>query len=97
MAGIQRVGDANGAGGVITGPGSPNVRMNGRPISLSGDSVSPHPCCGRKGCPPIHCYATTVGSSNTVRANGQSLVLTGDVDTCGHARAGGSTDVGVAA
>jgi uncharacterized Zn-binding protein involved in type VI secretion len=69
--------------------------MNNRPVSLSGDSVSPHPCCGRKGCPPIHCYATTVGSSTTVKANGIAMVLTGDVDTCGHARAGGSDNVKV--
>jgi len=96
MAGVQRVGDANGAGGVITGPGSPTVRMNGRPVSLHGDSVSPHPCCGQRRCPPVHCHATTVGSSTTVKANGVAMVLTGDVDTCGHARAGGSDNVKVA-
>lgn len=92
---VQRVGDANAAGGVITGPGSPSVRMNGRAISLHGDSVSAHPCCGRRGCPPIHCYATTVASSTTVRANGINIVLTGDVDTCGHPRVGGTADVGI--
>ena len=95
MPAVQRVGDANGAGGVITGPGSPTVRMNGRPVSLHGDSVSPHPCCGQKRCPPVHCHATTVGSS-TVKANGVAMVLTGDVDTCGHARTGGSDNVKVA-
>ena len=97
MPAVQRVGDANGAGGVITGAGSPNVRINNRSVSLNGDSVSPHPCCGQRRCPPIHCYATTVGSSATVKANNIYIVLTGDTDTCGHARAGGSDNVKIAA
>jgi len=92
MPGIQRVGDANGAGGVITS-GIDSVRINGRPIATTGQGVSAHPCCGRRGCPPIHCYATTAGGSGTVRAGGIPASLTGDGDTCGHARAGGSGDV----
>ena len=92
MPGIQRVGDANGAGGVITS-GIDSVRVNGRPIATTGQGVSAHPCCGRRGCPPIHCYATTAGGSGTVRAGGIPASLTGDGDTCGHARAGGSGDV----
>jgi len=91
MAGVQRQGDANSAGGVITG-GNSTVRVNGRPIAVEGLSVTPHPCCGRKGCPPIHCSATTKGSSS-VKAGGLSVIVSGDVDTCGHARAGGSSDV----
>jgi len=92
MPAIQRVGDANGAGGVITS-GIDSVRINGRPVAITGASVSAHPCCGRRGCPPIHCYATTAGGSGTVRAGGIPASLTGDGDTCGHARAGGSGDV----
>lgn len=92
MAAVQRQGDANDAGGVASG-GISSVRVNGRPIMVTGQSVSPHPCCGRKGCPPIHCSATTAGGSGTVKAGGISIVLTGDADTCGHARAGGSADV----
>ena len=92
MAGIQRVGDANGAGGVITS-GIDSVRMNGRPVAITGAGVSAHPCCGRRGCPPIHCYATTAGGSGSVRVGGIPVSLTGDADTCGHARAGGSGDV----
>lgn len=95
MPSVQLVGDVNSAGGVITGPGSPTVRMNGRAVSLSGDSVSPHPCCGRRGCPPIHCSAKTVGSSKNVKANGIAIVLTGDSDTCGHARVGGTSGIGI--
>ena len=89
------MGDANTAGGVIIN-GVDSVRINGRPVSVVGNSVSPHPCCGQRRCPPIHCSATTIGGSGSVRAGGRSIIRTGDVDTCGHARAGGSADVMVA-
>lgn len=92
MPGVQRDGDADGAGGVTSG-GVGSVRVNGRPVTVVGNSVSAHPCCGRKGCPPIHCGATTAGGSSTVKAGGISIIVTGDADTCGHARAGGSGDV----
>lgn len=92
MPGIQRVGDANSAGGVASG-GIASVRVNGRPVIVSGNPVSSHPCCGRRGCPPIHCGPTTKGSSSTVKAGGIALVLTGDSDTCGHPRSGGSDSV----
>ena len=49
---IQRVGDQNTAGGVILN-GDSTVLVNGRAIAIEGASVSPHPCCGRKGCPPL--------------------------------------------
>ena len=92
MPGIQRDGDANGAGGVTSG-GIGSVRVNGRPVTVNGNSVSAHPCCGRRGCPPIHCSATTAGGSGTVKAGGVNIIVTGNADTCGHARAGGSGDV----
>mgnify|MGYP007004041051 CR=1 FL=1 len=68
MPGIQRVGDANGAGGVITS-GIGSVRINGRPIATTGQGVSAHPCCGRRGCPGIHCGPTTAGGSGTARGD----------------------------
>ena len=92
MPAVQRDGDANDAGGVASG-GIGSVRVNGRPVTVVGNSVSPHPCCGRRGCPPIHCSAKTAGGSGTVRAGGIAIILTGDADTCGHSRAGGSGDV----
>jgi len=94
MASVQRQGDVNSAGGVAQG-GAPSVLVNGRPIMVTGMSVTPHPCCGQKRCPPIHCNATTRGSSNSVMAEGKIIVLTGDIDTCGHARVGGSSDVSI--
>lgn len=92
MPAVQRQGDANSAGGVaVSGFGS--VRVNGRPIVVVGISVSAHPCCGRKGCPPSHCSAKTQGGSGTVRAGGLPVIRTGDTDSCGHPRVGGSGDV----
>ncbi len=89
---IQRVGDRNTAGGVIL-DGDSTVLINGRAVAVQGSSVSPHPCCGRRGCAPTHCNAKTQANNSTVLINGVPLVLTGDIDTCGHARASGSTDV----
>ena len=45
---VQRVGDRNTAGGVILN-GDDSVLINGRAVAIRGASVSPHPCCGRKG------------------------------------------------
>lgn len=92
MPAVQRDGDANNAGGVTSG-GISSVRVNGRPITVVGNSVSPHPCCGQRRCPPIHCSAKTSGGSSTVKAGGIAVILSGDADTCGHSRAGGSGDV----
>jgi uncharacterized Zn-binding protein involved in type VI secretion len=89
---IQRVGDRNTAGGVILN-GDDTVLINGRAVAVRGASVSPHPCCGRKGCPPTHCNAKTQASNSTVLVNGVPLIFTDDKDTCGHPRAGGSADV----
>lgn len=94
MPAAQRQGDANSVGGVATS-GIGSVRVNGRPIVVRGVGVTAHPCCGRKGCPPIHCHASTAGGSGTVRAGGIAVIRTGDADTCGHPRAGGSGDVRV--
>lgn len=92
MPAVQRVGDQNNAGGVITN-GDGSVLINGRAVAIQGASVSAHPCCGQRGCPPTHCNAKTQANNSSVLVNGVPLILTGDVDTCGHARTGGSADV----
>ena len=92
MPKAERKGDANTAGGVITGPCAPSVLINGRPASVPGDSVTPHPCCGRPGC-GAHCGARTTGGSPTVFAEGKPVIRKGDSDTCGHARSTSSPDV----
>ena len=95
MPAIQRVGDANTAGGIAQ-IGVASVRVNGRTVIVVGNPVTPHPCCGRRGW-AIHCSATTTNGSGTVRAGGIAIVYTGSADTCGHPRAGGSPDIRIAA
>jgi uncharacterized Zn-binding protein involved in type VI secretion len=89
---VQRVGDRNSAGGVILN-GDSSVLVNGRAIAIQDASVSPHPCCGAKGCPPIHCNAKTKAGSSNVLVNGKPVILAGDKDTCGHSRVSGSDNV----
>jgi uncharacterized Zn-binding protein involved in type VI secretion len=90
---VQRVGDRNSAGGVIL-TGDDTVLINGRAVAVRGASVSPHAPCGRPG-QNIHCNAKTQANTSTVLVNGIPLIFTDDIDTCGHARAGGSPDVTV--
>lgn len=89
---VCRVGDKNAAGGVILN-GDPSVLVNFRPVATLGSKVTPHPCCGAEGCPPVHCAALTTSSNATVLVNGKPIVTFGDVDTCGHPRLLGSKDV----
>ena len=93
---VQRVGDANSAGGIII-EGDSTVLVNGRPVATAGVSVTPHPCCGADGCPPEHCAALTTSTSPTVLVGGIPICVTGDIDTCGDSRELGSTDVIVGA
>lgn len=90
---IQRVGDPNSAGGLIM-TGDPTVLVNGRAIAVQDVGVTPHPCCGQRNCPPIHCNARTQTNTPTILVNGKPIILTGAIDTCGHVRVGGSPDVG---
>lgn len=92
MPAVQRVGDRNSAGGVIT-TGDDTVLINGRAVAIQGSSVSPHPCCGQRGCPPTHCNAKTQATTSTVLVNGKPVIFTDDKDTCGHPRVSGSPDV----
>lgn len=89
---VQRVGDRNSAGGVILS-GDPTVLVNGRPVATLGASVSPHPCCGAKGCPPVHCAAKTTSKNARVLVGGKPICTAGDLDTCAHSRVSGSFDV----
>jgi uncharacterized Zn-binding protein involved in type VI secretion len=91
MPAVQRQGDPNSRGGVITS-GDASVRVNGRAIAVKASPVSPHPCCGSKGCPPTHCNAITTGSSS-VRVNGRPVTLSSDPDSCGDPRTSGSSNV----
>ena len=94
MPGVQRDGDQNTGGGVAQG-GVGSVRVNGRPVMIPGQSVTPHPPYGRKGSRTEHNNGSqkTAGGVGSVRAGGSPVVVDGNADTCGHARTGGSGDV----
>jgi uncharacterized Zn-binding protein involved in type VI secretion len=92
MPGAVRIGDTNSAGGSASGRGAASVLINGRAACLRGTRVTPHPCCGRKGCNK-HCNAKTTSGSQSVLAEGVEINYIGSKDTCGHARATGSRDV----
>jgi uncharacterized Zn-binding protein involved in type VI secretion len=95
MPAVQRDGDANAGGGIAQG-GEPSVRINGRPAMTPGQSVTPHPPYPRKGRNEHNNGGQlTAGGSKTVKVGGKPAVLTGDVDTCGHPRVGGSDNVRV--
>lgn len=90
MPPVQRQGDPNGAGGVITG-GVASVRVNGSPVCVVGTGVSSHAPWGRPH--PPHAAPVTTGGIGSVRAGGIPVNVDGDADTCGHARTSGSGDV----
>lgn len=90
---VQRRGDPNTTGGLITG-GDASVLVNGRPIAYPGIAVTPHPPCSPRN--RIHCVAVTAAfsqGSRTVKVNGRGVV-TNDRDSCTHSRGiGGSPNV----
>jgi uncharacterized Zn-binding protein involved in type VI secretion len=92
MPAVQRQGDPNSGGGVITS-GDRSVLVNGRPIATVGLLVSPHPPCPKGA---THCAAkTSIGFGKSVRVNNKPVSITSDKDTCGHLRSGGSPNVKV--
>ena len=82
MPAVHRNGDANNGGGIVSS--NRNVRVNGQPISVDGDSVSAH---------GLHTGVKTANGSSSVLANGKPVNRQGDADTCAHTRSSGSTDV----
>ena len=93
MPGVQRDGDPNTAGGIAQG-GIGSVRINGRPIMIPGQPVTPHPPYPRRGRNQHNNGSQhTAGGVGSVRASGNPVVVDGDADTCGHARTSGSGDV----
>lgn len=84
MPGATRV-NVDTAGGLITGPGVPTVRIRGDTAAVVGDAVANH------GDSP-HDSATLSTGSAKVRIRGEVAVRAGDLATCGHT-ATGATDV----
>ncbi|SVB57192.1 uncharacterized protein METZ01_LOCUS210046 [marine metagenome] len=95
MPNAVRIGDANGAGGKVT-QGAFTVMINSKPVCTHSSKVTPHRCCGAKGCDK-HCTASTTKGSRTVIAGGRPVVYKGVPDTCGHRRKECSPNVVVGA
>lgn len=85
---VQRVGDKNSAGGAIL-QGDSSVMVDGKNIAVDNKSVSPHQPVNQQ----PHCTAKTKAASSVVKVNGKAVIVTGDKDTCGHPRIGGSGSV----
>ena len=94
MPAVQRQGDKNDGTGEATG-GVASVRVNNKPIMIPAQAVTAHPPYGRKGRKTVHNDGSqkTAGGVATVRAGGKPVVVTGNADTCGHSRVGGSPNV----
>lgn len=74
------------AGGIISGPGCSTVFVEGAPLSLVGDSISPH------GITPHDLSIITTGSLLVI-AEGLPVVRVGDFASCGHAVSLGAATV----
>lgn len=78
MPAAVRVGDPTVHGGVVTGPGVPNVLIGGQPAAVVGDlHTCPIP-------PPPHVPVTPfAGGSPTVLIGGRPALRVGDACGCG--------------
>ena len=88
MAAVQRNGDANTCGGIISSTAQSTVYANDKLISVNGSTVTTHGIY-----PNVHAGVTTANGSSTVFAGGIAINRTDDVDSCTHTRTGGSGDV----
>tara|TARA_Y100000389_G_C17173572_1_gene370384 strand:+ start:256 stop:528 length:273 start_codon:yes stop_codon:yes gene_type:complete len=78
MPQVGVVGKGTFGPGVITGPGVPNILVEGSPISVIGDTIAPH------GEAP-HTTATVLTGSPTVFAGGRPISVQGiSTAICGH-------------
>lgn len=94
MPAVQRQGDKNDGDGVAGG-GVASVRVNNKLIMIPAQEVSAHLPYGDNGAKTLHNDGTqkTAGGVASVRAGGKPVVVTGNKDTCGHSRVGGSPNV----
>lgn len=82
MAGIARVGDIVGLGGILVGPFSPDVTVNGRPVALAGCAYTPHGACFNV--PPVvpHCFGVVISIPSGVTVNGVPPLTKGSIAFC---------------
>ena len=90
MPAIQRMTDANAGGGAITTIPQSTVKANSLVVAVDGSKGTGHGV-------GLHANLAwdTQGGNSTVKAGGIAINTTGNTDTCGHARVGGSGDVNV--
>ncbi len=86
---VQRQGDFNNNGGIITFPNNTNVFANFRLVAAGPCFITPHFKCPQQ---VQHCAALTIPISN-VFVNGLPVVAELDRDTCGDTRVLGSSNV----
>lgn len=86
MPAIQRKGDVNTADAAITEVVQGTVFIDGIPAAVDGSTVADH---GRGS----HSSPKTANGSASVFIAGKPVNRTGDADTCGHTRTGGSPTV----
>lgn len=91
MAGIARVGDFLGMGGLLTAPASSSVTVNGRPVALMGCVYTPHIGCTPA--TPQHCVGITIDMDAGVSIEGQIPLTKGAKGICGHGVMSASDDV----
>ena len=93
MPAAVRIGDADvvHCSGMVRAAGSPNVRVNGRPISRQGDLNTPHLLPGGRFC-VAHAAPIAVGST-TVKINGMGAGRIGDALAGCTFRGSGSSNV----
>jgi len=84
MPNVVRKGDINVMGGIAT-VGAGTVKCEGMPLAGPGSPVSPHFPCGLPG-QQAHCNALTTGGSSTVKCEGKPVLMSTDIDSCGHPR-----------
>ena len=90
MAAAQRKTDANTGGGTISSVPQSTVYANSKLLSVNGSSVTTHGPVDSS-----HVSAITANGSSTVFAGGTAVNRTGDADSCGHTRGGGSSNVNI--
>jgi len=88
----QRKDDLNNLGAAIAGVTDYKVKVNGKLLSTDGSSVQDHlPVDGVN----THTNVSTANGSSTVKSGGVPVNRTGDADSCGHTRVGGSSNVNI--
>ena len=79
MPNAARVGDPTAHPGVVSGPGVPNVTIEGQPAAVQGDT---HTCSMPPTAGPHPPTPFAVGSL-TVRIGGRGVLRMGDTSGCG--------------